>query len=273
MIGLELMDLRRSFGPREVVRGLSFSVAPGELFGFLGPNGSGKSTTIKMLITLLPPSGGDATIGGASIRDVWAVRQHIGVVFQDPSLDLRLSATENLDFYGALYRPDIPRAERRRRVAEAIAVMGLADRAGDLVRTYSWGMRRRLEIARSLITDPGLLFLAEPTTGLAPQTRAALWAHLARLRRERGLGGGGRGEIFAAPALATTLELIAAEGRDVLYEGALQAIGTPAALVEQAGASGLTDAFLKLTTQAVEAERVDGPIMMKGKDSSTFRRG
>jgi ABC-2 type transport system ATP-binding protein len=265
MIGLELMDLRRSFGDREVVRGLSFSVAPGELFGFLGPNGSGKSTTIKMLITLLEPTAGDATIGGASIRDVWAVRQHIGVVFQDPSLDLRLSATENLDFYGALYRPDIPRAERRERAASAIALMGLADRADDMVRTYSWGMRRRLEIARSLLTDPGLLFLDEPTTGLDPQTRAALWAHLERLRRERGL------TLFLA-----THDMEEAARCDrvaVLYEGALQAIGTPAALLEQTGCAGLTEAFLALTTRAVEGGPVDGPIMMKGKDSSTFRRG
>jgi ABC-2 type transport system ATP-binding protein len=265
MVEIVLEELSRSFGKKRAVDALSFRVAPGELFGFLGPNGSGKSTTIKMLTTLLPPTSGDARVGGVSIRDVWKVRAKIGVVFQDPSLDTRLSALENLDFYASLYRRDLSRHQRHEKALEVLETMGLRERAEELTRTYSWGMRRRVEIARSLMTDPGLLFLDEPTTGLDPQTRAAMWEHLKSLQGRTGL------TLFLAThdmEEAARCDRIA-----VIHEGRLQALDTPAGLMAQTGTPDLGAAFLALTTHRVRDDKVDGPLLIKGKDSSLFRRG
>ena len=260
-----LDKLCRSFGPREVVRQLSFEVPSGQLFGFLGPNGSGKSTTIKMLTTLLPPTTGDATIGGASIRQLRAVRERIAVVFQDPSLDTRLSALENLVLYGALYRPTWSRSERHERAMAALEAMGLADRATEQARTYSWGMRRRVEIARALLTEPGVLFLDEPTTGLDPQTRASLWEHLAALQQRTRL------TLFLAThdmEEAERCERIA-----VLHHGRLQALDSPTGLCEATETDTLTQAFLALTSREITDDEVEGPLIIKGRDSALFRRG
>lgn len=265
MLGIHVRDLRRSYGRTEVVRGLTFDVEPGELFGFLGPNGSGKSTTIRMLTTLLPPSDGDAFVGEHSIRDVWAVRRRIGVVFQDPSLDLRLSALENMAFFAALYRPRWGRRERTRAAWELLEIMGLHNRARDLVRTYSWGMRRRLEIARSLMTEPAVLFLDEPTTGLDPQTRAGLWQHLLAMRSQRGI------TLFVA-----THDMEEAARCDrvaVLHEGALVALGEPSALCAREGTEDLTSAFLALTGHGMYTETTSAPVLPKGRDATLFRRG
>lgn len=265
MIALTLDGLTRRYGEKLAVDGLSFTVRPGELFGFLGPNGSGKSTTIKMLTTLLPPTSGDATLGGVSIREVWKVRRDIGVVFQDPSLDTRLTALENLDYYAALYRPQMGRKQRQDKAMAVLETVDLADRAGDLTRTYSWGMRRRVEIARALMTDPKILFLDEPTTGLDPQTREALWAHLHGLRERTGL------TLFLATH--DMEEAARADRIAVLHQGKLQALDTPRALVDQTGAPDLTAAFLALTTRQVREKGVDGTLLIKGKDSHLFRRG
>jgi len=265
LLDIELKELSRNYGSRVAVRALSFRVEPGELFGFIGPNGSGKSTTIKMLTTLLPPSSGDALIGGCSIREIWRLRERIAVVFQDPSLDTRLSALENLEIYAALYCPSWSSRKRRDKSMELLGTVGLADRAEALARTYSWGMRRRVEIARALLTDPKVLFLDEPTTGLDPQTRARLWEHLEALRRKRGL------TLFLAThdmEEAARCDRIA-----VLHEGALRALDTPEGLCAATGAELLTGAFLALTTREVVDDQVEGELLIKGKDSSLFRRG
>jgi ABC-2 type transport system ATP-binding protein len=168
-------------GPVEAVRGLSFEVGAGEIFGLLGPNGAGKTTTVGILITLVRPTRGTAVVGGHDVRiDPLAVRRSIGVVFQDSVLDNDFSGAQNLWLHARLWR--VPDAERR--ISSLLAAVGLAERADDLVRTYSGGMRRRLEIARALLADPTVLFLDEPTIGLDPIARRDLW-QVVRVLRER----------------------------------------------------------------------------------------
>ncbi|GAA4153615.1 ATP-binding cassette domain-containing protein [Actinomadura keratinilytica] len=178
---VEVDGLVKRFGDVEAVRGIEFTVRPGEIFGFLGPNGAGKSTTINMLCTLLRPTGGVARVAGHDVvaeRD--SVRRNIGLVFQDPTLDGYLSAEQNLRFHAELY--GVPRAAARERMRQVLEMVGLWDRRGDLVRTFSGGMRRRLEIARGLLHSPRVLFLDEPTVGLDPQTRSSIWDYIRRLR-------------------------------------------------------------------------------------------
>jgi ABC-2 type transport system ATP-binding protein len=164
------------------VRGIDFTVRPGEIFGFLGPNGAGKSTTINMLCTLLRPSGGTARVAGHDVvteRDT--VRRNIGLVFQDPTLDGYLSGEQNLRFHAELY--GVPRAVTGDRIRQVLEMVNLWDRRGDLVQTFSGGMKRRLEIARGLLHSPRVLFLDEPTVGLDPQTRASIWEYIRQLQR------------------------------------------------------------------------------------------
>ncbi|WP_433469718.1 ABC transporter ATP-binding protein [Spirillospora sp. CA-128828] len=179
---VEVDGLTKRFGDVEAVRGIDFTVRPGEIFGFLGPNGAGKSTTINMLCTLLRPTGGRARVAGhdvATERD--SVRRNIGLVFQDPTLDGYLSGEQNLRFHAELY--GVPRSVAGDRIQQVLEMVNLADRRGDLVQTYSGGMKRRLEIARGLLHSPRVLFLDEPTVGLDPQTRASIWEYIRRLQR------------------------------------------------------------------------------------------
>jgi ABC-2 type transport system ATP-binding protein len=166
-------------GGVEAVRGISFSVRPGEVFGLLGPNGAGKTTTIGVLTTLVRPSGGRASVGGHDVvGDPLAARGSIGVVFQDSVLDNEFSGLANLRLHARLWR--VPDAEAR--IASLLAAVGLSERASDSVRTYSGGMRRRLEIARALMGGPSVLFLDEPTLGLDPIVRQELWQTISALR-------------------------------------------------------------------------------------------
>lgn len=159
-----------------------FEVKTGEIFGFLGPNGAGKTTTVRMLCTLTRPSSGRAWVAGCDILSEQSlVRRAIGVIFQDPSLDDRLTARENLKFHGLIYR--VPKGELNRRIVEALEWMELAERADELVRNFSGGMKRRLEIARALLHTPKVLFLDEPTLGLDPQTCSRIWGRLLELRQ------------------------------------------------------------------------------------------
>jgi ABC-2 type transport system ATP-binding protein len=163
---------------------ISFNVKKGEILGFLGPNGAGKTTTLNILSTLLRPTSGTATVNGHDIlQEPDAVRRSIGYVFQDPTLDIELTGQENLDFHGRLYNLD--RNLRRQRIEEMLKIVQLTDRAEDLVKTYSGGMKRRLEIARGLLHYPKVLFLDEPTLGLDPQTRRSIWEHIQRLNQEK----------------------------------------------------------------------------------------
>ncbi len=174
MAAIEAYRLTKKYGDLVAVGGINLRVEEGEIFGFLGPNGAGKTTTIHMLTTLLRPTSGEAYVGGYDvIREAWRVRRIIGIVFQDPSLDVQLTAWENLDFHGRIYH--MSKAEREKRIVEVLSMVDLEDRAHEVVRNFSSGMRRRLEIARSFMHHARILFLDEPTLGLDPQTRRHIW--------------------------------------------------------------------------------------------------
>ncbi|WP_329289796.1 ATP-binding cassette domain-containing protein [Streptomyces pseudovenezuelae] len=219
--------LRKTYGTHEAVVDLDLSVAAGQTYGFLGPNGAGKSTTIGMLCTLIRPSAGRAEVAGHDIaRDPDAVRRGIGLVFQESTLDGELTAEENLRFQADLF--GMPRPLARRAIAELLDLVELTPRKDSPVRTYSGGMRRRLEIARGLLHTPRVLFLDEPTTGLDPQTRVAIWEHLHRLRAEQEI------TVFL-----TTHHLEEAEHCDrmaIMDRGQLVVEGTPAGLKGVVGA-------------------------------------
>jgi len=182
---IEVSGLTKVFdGSVRAVDEINFVVKGGEILGFLGPNGAGKTTTLNMLSTLLKPTSGTATVNGHDIvEEPDAVRRSIGYVFQDPTLDIELTGRENLDFHGRLY--GINRSLRKQRIEEMLEVVQLTDRADNLVKTYSGGMKRRLEIARGLLHHPQVLFLDEPTLGLDPQTRRSIWEHIQRLNQEK----------------------------------------------------------------------------------------
>jgi ABC-2 type transport system ATP-binding protein len=179
---IEVKELTKKYGSLTAVDGISFSVRHGEIFGLLGPNGAGKSTTISMLCTITKPTSGTALIDGKDVsRHPGCVRRSIGIVFQDPSVDDRLTGRENLKIHANLY--GVPRDEQKKQIGEVLRLVELEDRADDLVRHYSGGMRRRLEIARALIHFPKVLFLDEPTSGLDPQSRDHIWTYIRRLMK------------------------------------------------------------------------------------------
>src|ERR687891_568539 len=181
---ISIRGLVKRFKQVEAVAGIDLDVRPGETFGFLGPNGAGKSTTIKILCTLADATAGTATVAGFDVaRQRDQVRRHIGLVFQEPTLDAYLTAEQNLRFHGELYGVDRATAAQRRQ--EVLTMVDLWERRGDLVQTFSGGMRRRLEIARGLLHSPRVLFLDEPTIGLDPQTRASIWDYLDELHRRQ----------------------------------------------------------------------------------------
>jgi ABC-2 type transport system ATP-binding protein len=183
---IKVKDLAKNYNGLWAVDGVSFEVDEAETFGFLGPNGAGKTTTIKILCTLLKPSRGQAWISGYDVRkSPKEVRRSIGIIFQDPSLDDRLTAYENLNFHAIIYK--VPRTERNRRINQVLEMAELEDRRNSLVRYYSGGMKRRLEIARGLLHEPKVLFLDEPTLGLDPQTRNRIWDYLHTLRRTKNI--------------------------------------------------------------------------------------
>ena len=176
-------NLTKIFNDLTAVDHVSFSVKKGEIFGFLGPNGAGKTTTIKMLTTLLYPTEGTAYISDYSIiKDRDKVRQNIGIVFQEPALDTELTGKENLDFHARMYALD--KEKRRERIHEVLKLVDLEDKKDVLVKNYSGGMRRRLEIARGLMHYPTVLFLDEPTLGLDAQTRRAIWEYIKKMNRD-----------------------------------------------------------------------------------------
>ncbi len=178
--------LTKRFGDLVAVDQVDFTVRPGEVFAFLGPNGAGKTTTIRILCTLARPSAGRALVGGRDVvTQPTEVRERIGLVFQDHTLDEQLTATENLRFHAVLY--GVARERVQPRIDQVLELVGLDDRARDLVESFSGGMARRLEIARALLHTPDVLFLDEPTVGLDPQTRARMWDDVLRLRDEEGV--------------------------------------------------------------------------------------
>ena len=184
MVAIQTHNLTKQFGSLTAVNALSLTIHKGMIFGLLGPNGAGKSTLLSMLCTILNPTSGTATVNGFDIlTESEKVRQSIGIVFQSISIDDRLTGRENLKFHAMLY--DVPDNEIHNRIDEVLTLLELSDRADDLVRTYSGGMIRRLEMARGLLHHPHILFLDEPTIGLDPQTREHIWSYIQDLTRKK----------------------------------------------------------------------------------------
>ena len=186
MNAIETIDLTKKFDELIAVDNVNLQVKEGEIFGLLGPNGAGKSTTISMLCTILKPTSGTANVNGYDIiKNPGDVRKSIGIVFQDPSIDDKLTGRENMELHADLY--DVPRDVMHSRIDEVLKLVELEDRASDYVNTYSGGMRRRLEIARSLIHYPKVLFLDEPTIGLDPQSRDHIWSYIRDLKKRENI--------------------------------------------------------------------------------------
>jgi ABC-2 type transport system ATP-binding protein len=229
---LQTEALCRSFGKLKAVDSLTLAVEPREVFGLLGPNGAGKTTVIKMLTTLLPQTSGRATVGGFDIaRDPARVRSIIGYVPQMVSADGTLSGYENLLIFAKLH--DVPRTERKTRIMDALHLMDLTDAARRLVRTYSGGMIRRLEIAQSMLHAPKVLFLDEPTIGLDPMSRQAVWERIERLRNEYGT------TIFLTTHYMEEAEALCSR-LAIMHLGTMRAVGTPSELRKSAGGEGVT---------------------------------
>jgi ABC-2 type transport system ATP-binding protein len=226
--GIEVEGLVREYkkGPR-AVDGIDLSVAPGEIYGFLGPNGAGKSTTVHVLTTLLPPTAGRAIVGGYDVvQDGAKVRSLIGVALQEAALDPLLTGRDHLRLQATLQ--GVPKDRRHARAEELLHRVGLADAADRKVKGYSGGMKRRLDLALALVHSPRILFLDEPTTGLDPQSRTALWEEIALLRREDGV------TVFLTTQYLEEADVLA-DRVGIIDHGTIVAEGTPAALKAEIG--------------------------------------
>ena len=249
---IEVQGLSKVFGgPKsdkavKAVDDVTFAVKAGEIFAFLGPNGAGKTTTIQMLTTLLRPTSGTIAIDGLDpVAQPLEVRKRFGIVFQDPSLDGELTAYENMDLHGVLYH--VPRKVRTERIEVLLKLFELWDRRTSFVKTFSGGMRRRLEIARGLLHTPKILFLDEPTLGLDPQSRNQLWTHVKYLNKTEGV------TVFLTTHYMDEAEKTA-QRVAIIDHGRIVAQGSAQELREQTGTESLEGAFLKLTGTTIRDE-------------------
>ena len=257
---IEAKGLVKKYRDLVAVAGIDLEVRAGEIFGFLGPNGAGKSTTISMLCTLLTPTAGVARVAGIDVmHDPAAVRQRIGLVFQDPSLDDQLTGRENLEFHAFVY--SVPAQDRRRRIDEMLELMQLTERASSQVKTYSGGMKRRLEIARGMLHQPQILFLDEPTLGLDPQTRKSIWTYLNELRRTKGV------TIFMTTHYMDEAEYCDRIG--IIDRGNIVAVGTPDELKAMVGGDVVTITSTKPEEAASEIKEVLG--VTPARENGTLR--
>lgn len=254
---IEVKNLTKQFKTLTAVDKISFSVEKGEIFAFLGPNGAGKSTTIKMLTTLLNPSEGTMSINGFDPEhEQNQVRQSFGIVFQDPSLDDELTAGENMKFHAVLYK--IPGKEQNSRIEEMLRFVELWERKNSLVKTFSGGMKRRLEIARGLLHHPKILFLDEPTLGLDPQTRNHMWEYLKQINKKEQM------TVFFTTHYMEEAEKIS-DRVAVIDHGKIVAMGTPVQLKEKTGKGSLEEAFLALTGKTIREEEATAIDMLRNR--------
>jgi len=252
---IRVRNLTRKFGDFAAVDDISFDVAAGEIFAFLGPNGAGKTTTIKMLTTLMKPNSGSIEIDGLNPQEQQSeVRKRFGIVFQDPSLDQELTALENLDLHGVLYH--VPRKLRRERSEILLKTFELWERRDAVVKTFSGGMKRRLEIARGFLHTPRILFLDEPTLGLDPQSRNQLWTQVKELNQSDGT------TVFLTTHYMDEAERVA-QRIAVIDHGRIVATGSPGQLKEQTETESLEDAFLALTGTAIRDEAAGSADQMR----------
>lgn len=243
---IEARNVVKNFGEIKAVADISFSVKAGEIFAFLGPNGAGKSTTISMLTTMLRPTSGQLLLNGHDVTKEQAnARKSFGIVFQDPALEEELSAYENMQVHAVLY--GVPKAEQRQRIEELMRLVDLWERKDSMVKTYSGGMRRRLEIARGLLHHPKILFLDEPTLGLDTQTRNLLWDYVEKLSRHEGM------TIFFTTHYLDEAEAVA-DRIAIIDHGKIVASGTVKELAKQTKTKTLEEAYLELTGRTVRDE-------------------
>lgn len=243
-------SVSKRFGDITAVDNISFDVKKGEIFAFLGPNGAGKSTTIKMLTTMLRPSEGELRLAGhdvATERD--SARKAFGIVFQDPSLDEELSAYENMELHAVLY--GIPKKKRQQHIKQLLELVELWGRKDSMIKTFSGGMRRRLEIARGLLHEPRVLFLDEPTLGLDTQTRNLMWSYVKKLSDEKGM------TIFFTTHYLDEAEAVA-ERIAIIDHGKIIARGTASSLAKQTKTKSLEAAYLKLTGSTTRDKNDEG---------------
>ncbi|MBW7959951.1 ATP-binding cassette domain-containing protein [Patescibacteria group bacterium] len=243
-------NLTKKFGDFVAVNDISFSVDRGSIFAFLGPNGAGKSTTIKMLTTLLRPTSGEILVNGFNpLKDQDKTRKSFGIVFQDPSLDEELTALENMDFHGIIY--GMENNLRKKRIEELLKIVELWEKRNLLVKTFSGGMKRRLEIARGLLHHPKIFFLDEPTLGLDPQTRNQIWEYIRKLNKNESI------TVFFSTHYMEEADKVA-DQIAIIDNGRIIIQGSSEKLKEKTKKKSLEDAFLSLTGKKIREEEASG---------------
>ena len=254
---IEARALARTFGENKAVAGVDLTVSSGEIYGFLGPNGAGKSTTVRMLTTLLAPTGGSARVAGFDVgSEPEQVRLRIGVALQEAALDGKQTGRELLDLQGRLY--GLSKAARTQRVGELLQLVDIGDAIDRRINTYSGGMKRRLDLAAALVHQPEVLFLDEPTTGLDPTSRAAVWAEVRYLNEQLGM------TIFLTTQYLEEADALA-DRLGIIAHGKLVAEGTPAALKRSIGsdvivakvAAGTAASVAGVVSGLAEVDRVE----------------
>lgn len=262
---ITVKNLTKKFKDFKAVDNISFSVKKGEIFAFLGPNGAGKSTTIKMLTTLLNPTSGEITVNGHDpMHNQHGVRKSFGIVFQDPSLDDDLTAFENMQLHAALY--SVPNDLRKERTESLLRFVDLYDRKNDLVKTFSGGMKRRLEIARGLLHHPKILFLDEPTLGLDPQTRNHMWSYIKDINKTEKM------TVFFTTHYMEEAEKIA-ERIAIIDHGKIVAQDTPQNLKKKTKTKSLEEAFLSFTGKEIRDEEAGSADIMRAHRKMWRGRG
>jgi len=252
---IKVNNLTKKFKDFTAVDNISFSAQGGEIFAFLGPNGAGKTTTIKMLTTVLGPSSGTIEINGFDpVKDQNQVRKSFGIVFQDSSVDDELTAYENMLIHAVLYK--IPKKERRVKIQQLLEFVELWDRKKEVVKNFSGGMKRRLEIAKGLIHHPAILFLDEPTQGLDPQTRNHIWEYIKKMNQEEHM------TVFFTTHYIEEAEKMA-DKVVVIDHGQIIATGSPEELKTQTQKGNLEDAFIALTGNKIREEAADGLTQLR----------
>ena len=260
---IEVTNLTKKFDDFVAVDAISFVVPKGQIFAFLGPNGAGKTTTIKMLTTLLSPTSGQILVNGYNTATQQnQVRKSFGIVFQDPSLDDELTAYENLDMHGMLYK--VSHQDRKERIEQLLKFVELWDRKDDLVKHFSGGMKRRLEIARGFVHNPQILFLDEPTVGLDPQTRNHIWTYLKKLNEEQGI------TVFLTTHHMEEAEKVS-DRIAIIDHGKIMTEGTSQELKQKTNTNSLEEAFLALTGKDIRHEQASAADMMRAH-SRAWRR-
>lgn len=252
---IEVNDLTKIFNDFTAVDNINFKIKKGGIFAFLGPNGAGKTTTIKMLTTLLRPTSGNILINGYDPeKDQDSVRRSFGIVFQDPSIDDELTAHENMMFHAGLF--GIRKKEAEEKIEKLLKYFELWDRKDTLLKKFSGGMKRRLEIARGLIHEPQILFLDEPTLGLDPQTRAKLWDHIITLNKEKQM------TVFLTTHYIEEAEKMA-DQVVIIDHGKILISGNIKEIKEKTGAPTLEEAFLKMTGRDIRDTETNGTDQMR----------